>query len=222
MTRIQISSGRGPLECELAVGLLLSRYMEEYPGARIVEEQSGKPVQIGKGRYASYKSIVLDIPEGHAPREGSVQWICPSPVRPGHKRKNWFIEVSILPEAEGGALETTGLDPHHPDKGLVRMETFRSPGKGGQNVNKVETGVRVIHLPTGLTAHSVTARTQAANKKIALTRLQEMIQAQNVRQEEQQAKTAWRKHDQLERGNAFSVFVGLDFRPASVENNTVL
>lgn len=212
--RIQISSGRGPVECELAVGLYLARLLKEHPGAVLVNEQRGKPVQAGGRSYAAYKSAIVEVTGDFPIAEGSVQWICQSPARPNHKRKNWFIEVTRLPDgASHPRLDEQGLDPDGPDKRLIRVETFRCPGKGGQNVNKVETGVRVTHVPTGFTAHSVTARTQGANKKLALTRLRSLIREYNARRDSGLAETAWRNHDQLERGNAVCVFEGPDFVP---------
>lgn len=56
------------------------------------------------------------------------------------------------------------------DNGLV-VETFRSGGKGGQNVNKVETGARIRHLPSGAVGESTEQRSQLQNKRTALTRL---------------------------------------------------
>jgi peptide chain release factor len=144
-----------------------------------------------------------------------VQWICPSPIRKGHRRKNWFIRIAPVTDSIAiGTYNDLGRDPARPDKRLLRTETFRSPGKGGQNVNKVETGVRITHLPTGLIAASVTARTQAANKRLALERLREMISRHNENREGMIETMKWHTHNAVQRGNAAAVFHGLDFELA--------
>ena len=214
MSMIQISSGRGPVECEFAVALYLALFLERHPGTSVIKEQPGKTVHVAGRTLAAYKSVLLNVPDSQKPRTGVVKWICQSPVRPGHRRKNWFIEISPVSDADlPPQLENAAFTLAELDKGLIRVETFRSPGKGGQNVNKVETGVRVRHLPTGLTAQSVTARTQLANKKLALQRLQAAVNEHNTSREGMLAAIEWHKHDQLERGNAFAVFAGLDFEP---------
>lgn len=216
MATLQISSGRGPGECELAVGLYLAHIVASHPGAVITREQGKRELTLPSGRFYAFKSVLVDIPSTEGIPMGIIKWICQSPLRPTHRRKNWFIEVTAITSSDspGSCMPPAPLGVS--DKRLLRFETFRSPGKGGQNVNKVESGVRVTHLPTGLTAHSVTARTQLANKKLALERLTKLLQKQSTRQEAAAEKSEWQNHNQLERGNATAVFQGLDFLPVSV------
>jgi peptide chain release factor len=97
----------------------------------------------------------------------------------------------------------------------VRFETARSSGKGGQHVNKTETAVRVVHIPTGLVAIARDERSQWHNKKLALARLGALLQSRQ-RQAAAASKAEIRsRHDRLERGNAVAVFIGRDFRQAA-------
>ena len=100
------------------------------------------------------KSAVLYSDDDLSFLEGTVQWICQSLIRPHHKRKNWFICVSILKD------EIT-IDNNQD----IKYEVFRSSGKGGQNVNKVSTAIRAIHIPTGLSVVCMDQRNQPQNKK---------------------------------------------------------
>lgn len=209
---VQISSGRGPAECELAVGLYLEFFKRRHPRALVREECGGWSRKLGDRKITAYQSVLLELPEGEGVQTGAVKWCCPSPLRPAHGRKNWFIEVSHLNLGREEKIEAQGLDPDNPDRRLVRIETFHSSGKGGQNVNKVETGVRAIHLPTGLTTTSTTARTQGRNRKLALERLVMLILTHNLDLDRRQVSAGRQLHDQLERGNPFAVFTGLEFR----------
>jgi ribosome-associated protein len=65
--------------------------------------------------------------------------------------------------------------------GQCRVETFMAGGKGGQHQNKTESGVRLVHLPTGLVVSSREERSQHRNKVIALARLREKLEARNRR-----------------------------------------
>ena len=132
--------------------------------------------------------------------EGSVLWICKSPYRPKHKRKNWYIDVSILEQIPRPAQDMK-----------LRFETFRSGGKGGQNVNKVETGVRVIHIPTGISVVSTEARSQHMNKKLAMNRLCDILADMELDNRRREKELAWMEHTRLERGNPVRVYEGMDF-----------
>ncbi len=192
---IQISSGKGPIECELAVGKFIKIIGKELDDMQIVEETVGKYKDC-------YKSVVLSTGCDVSHLIGTIKWITQSPFRPKHKRKNWFIDVQLFNEQEKITFKEED----------VRFETFRCGGHGGQNVNKVETGVRVIHAPTGLSVVCTEARTQHINKKLALIRLSEIIERQNIEAKELAKQMMWIQHELLERGNPIRVYEGLDFK----------
>lgn len=190
--RIQISSGQGPEECELAVGLFYQALWREVEGIQMI---SGV-----KGRRGGFSSVVLEAEADLSGLEGSVLWVCKSTLRPGHKRKNWYIDVSILEEVPRTSKEMQ-----------VRFETFRSSGKGGQNVNKVETGVRVVHIPTGIAVVSTEARSQHMNKQIALNRLCDILADRDLQCARREKELAWMEHNRLERGNPVRIYEGREF-----------
>ena len=199
---LQISSGNGPVECELAVGKFLSILKKELPEMEIIDERKTKYVDC-------YKSVVISTNQDVSYLEGTIKWIVQSPFRPKHKRKNWFIDISIFDEKNSIPAEKNNTNF---SENLVRFQTFRCGGHGGQNVNKVETGVRAIHIPTGISVTAKEARTQHLNKKIALKRLGDIIFQQNIDSENLMKQTMWIQHEMLERGNPIRVYSGLDFK----------
>ena len=139
---LQISAGQGPEECQQAVGLLRDSLIKEFPDMKCISENSGRL----KGLF---RSVQLKTEEDVSMLDGSVEWVCKSSLRPNHKRKNWFIDVSVINELE---------EDEEFNEADCRFERFHCGGNGGQNVNKVETGVRLIHIPTGITVTSTEER----------------------------------------------------------------
>ena len=101
--------------------------------------------------------------------------------------------------------------PRPDTSGPVRFERFRSGGKGGQNVNKVETGVRLIHAETGIAVRETGERSQWMNRRRAEERLQEALGGLRIEAERRDEECAWHAAKTLERGNPTRIYVGPQF-----------
>jgi peptide chain release factor len=136
-------------------------------------------------------------------RLGTVRWIGTSPYRPMHKRRNWFVGVSQLADADDAA----GLS----EKDII-YQTLRASGPGGQHVNKTESAVRATHVPSGLSALSQEQRSQAANRKIARLKLHLLLEQQRAQSQAREQLERWALNQSLERGNAVRTYEGPKFR----------
>lgn len=208
---LQLSSGQGPAECELAVKKLYDSLKKEFPDIEIISSHEAK-------RTEGCTSILFQTEQDLSGLEGSIQWICRSPYRPTHKRKNWFVDVSVIPETETARKDTAM--PRCRDKETykekeIRFERFHCGGRGGQHVNKVETGVRLLHIPTGITVTATSGRSQYANKKDALNKLNLILRQMELEKKKKQTNSAWQEHTKIVRGNPVRVYVGMDFKPCS-------
>lgn len=207
MTRLLFTSGRGPAECRIALAGVLRVFLREAGAAGLEADIAEAGAADGLGPPSAV--AVLHGPDADAfalSWTGSIQWIAQSPVRPHHKRKNWFIGVFALPPQAANDIALAPAD--------VRFEAFAAGGPGGQHQNKTASAVRAVHLPSGLAVVAREDRSQHRNKAIALRRLAGLL---TLRQQlatiaaEQEAHAA---HDALERGRPIRRFRGDDFRPA--------
>ena len=191
----QISSGQGPAECELGVAKFL-QYLQKNHDITVLDYSAGYHTD-------TYRSVRFSTAADLSGYIGSVQWVWQSTYRPGHKRKNWFLDFSECSVAE---IESF-------DERLITFETFRSGGNGGQNVNKVETGVRAIYGGSGLSSVCTEERSQIQNKHRAIEKLRKAIYLANEQRKAQATNDGWKRHTQIMRGDANNKFKGIEFKP---------
>ncbi len=196
---LMISSGMGPKECVYAAKGIRRAFARESKAAGLkylmleTEQDRSCLLRLSGDRVQDFARDRL----------GTVQWIGQSPYRPRHKRKNWFVNVSILSEPENIAT----IVPKD-----VVFTAMRASGPGGQHVNKTNSAVRAVHPPTGLMVSAQEERSQHANKKLCLIKLAAIMRDRKTKSEADQNRDNWQTHKSLERGNAVRVYEGEKFR----------
>ncbi len=201
MILLQLSSGQGPDECARAVTLatknLLKSCEKKAVKVNILETVPGRNKETNKS--ALFELSGKDAGQIANDWQGVMLWICLSPFRPKHKRKNWFFSGQLYEVNEQAFSDE------------IRFQTCRASGAGGQHVNTTDSAVQATHVASGISVRIETERSQHANKRLAKVLIMQKLAGRQSEHMTQQEKERWSQHWDLQRGNPTKVFKGAGF-----------
>ena len=202
MILLQLSAGQGPLECCRAVALAVKAIEKQCKISKVKQ----KLIEATASEHQDcYKSALIRFETSDAAKrivqqwQGAMLWVCPSPFRPKHKRKNWYFSGCVY-----------DVNETEFDKNIV-FQACRASGAGGQHVNTTDSAIRATHSATGLSVRVEQERSQHANKRLAIALLYQKLTQHQQQNASAQDKARWQQHWDVQRGNPIQTFVGDKF-----------
>jgi len=198
---VALHAGAGGTESQDWAEMLLRMYVRwaERRGFRT------EMLDTSPGEEAGIKSAMLEINGEYAygylrAEHGVHRLVRLSPFDSDHARHTSFAMVEVLPEAEEAAEVKINPDD-------LKVETFRSSGPGGQNMQKTSSAVRMTHIPSGLVVSCQSERSQYQNKEIALKVLQaRLLEQERIKRADERAKLKG-EHQSAAWGNQIRSYV---------------
>jgi peptide chain release factor len=204
--KLLISSGNGPSECRIAVSKVITRIEKESARLGVSVE-----TELREADPHGPSSAIITL-TGKAAGQiqhawiGSILWICKSPVRPRHGRKNWYIQIfDATQEQLSTEIKADEVD----------MQAIRAGGPGGQHQNKTSSAIRAQwESPEGkiYAVRVSTHRSQHQNRSEAIRRLNELVMQDAKDASSNQVSHLRQRHHEVVRGAPDRTFRGLSFK----------